>query len=368
MILHLVHDEKIINRTIDVFNSVYPGENIFVVFTKKKFKLVNKTDCVLTVDEFARNYSQIDYSSVVIHYLSSDKIKFVHKYFTISTPVYWIVWGAELYNNMLAYYGFKLYDKESSYFKRPKLPLLKKVKRYIKERSKAARFRKFIFKRVNFMVSDVEGDFEKLVEHLPEMSSKIRKDFIYYPVDTILGKDLIDKSVEGNNIQIGNSASLSNNHEYVMRHLKGLQLGDRSVYVPLSYAGNDENTACVIRTGKELFGSNFKPMTEFLPLGEYTNLMVSFGVALYGNWRQEAVGNILISLYLGAKVFLPACNPVLEWARRRNLIVFELEKITQEELDQPLTDELRQRNREIILSLYNNERMSSLIRELGLRE
>ena len=39
-------------------------------------------------------------------------------------------------------------------------------------------------------------------------------------------------------------------------------------------------------------------MENFLPLKEYNNLMLSFGIAIYGNFRPEAVGNILISIYL----------------------------------------------------------------------
>ena len=43
MKLHLVNDEKIINRTIDIFEEVFPGENLFVVTNRTgAFKWVNK--------------------------------------------------------------------------------------------------------------------------------------------------------------------------------------------------------------------------------------------------------------------------------------------------------------------------------------
>lgn len=32
MRLHIVPDEKVINRCIDAFNSVFPDENVFIVF------------------------------------------------------------------------------------------------------------------------------------------------------------------------------------------------------------------------------------------------------------------------------------------------------------------------------------------------
>lgn len=41
MILHLVNDEKIINRTVRLFESAAPGKHLFVVFaSSKRFKYV----------------------------------------------------------------------------------------------------------------------------------------------------------------------------------------------------------------------------------------------------------------------------------------------------------------------------------------
>ncbi len=186
-------------------------------------------------------------------------------------------------------------------------------------------------------------------------------DFFYYPIESILGTEMMNKWVEGNNIQIGNSASTTNNHEYAMRYLAKLELNDRKVVVPLSYSGTAEYRNSVKKAGTTSFGNNFIPLENFLPLEEYNRLMTSFGVAIYGNWRQEAIGNILISLYLGAKVFLPKVNPVSEWAKRHNLIVFELETISQEAIDTPLDEASRKHNREILLELYSLNRLKSLI-------
>ena len=43
----------------------------------------------------------------------------------------------------------------------------------------------------------------------------------------------------------------------------------------------------------------------------------------------EAIGNIIVALYLGAKVFLSHVNPVYEWAQSHGLTVYELEKLSQ---------------------------------------
>ena len=365
MILHLVHDEKIINRTIDVFNSVFPGKNIFVVFTNTELKLVNKSDNVFVLTEF--NPSQYVFTSVVIHYLNSKKIKFINEFIDKKVPVFWIIWGADLYNDILSQCGFEMFDKTSTYFKSLRVPVFKKWHRHIKNKNRAKRYINFIKNKVQYLVTDTtEIDYDLLTSYVPKLKTIPWKDFFYYPIDVILGTELADKWVEGTNIQIGNSASITNNHEYVMRYLRQINVGERDIYVPLSYAGNAENTACVIRNGKHLFGNNFKPLTDFLPLNEYTRLMTSFNVALYGNWRQEAIGNIIISLYLGAKVFLPKQNPVTLWAEKHHLIVFELEKISQEEFDSPLNKQEQEHNRQILIELYNKDRMVKLIEDLGL--
>ena len=53
MKLHLVNDEKIINRTIDIFEEVFPGENLFVVTNRMgAFKWVSKRNNVLSRREF----------------------------------------------------------------------------------------------------------------------------------------------------------------------------------------------------------------------------------------------------------------------------------------------------------------------------
>ena len=61
MILHLVHDEKIINRTIAIFEEVNPNQNIFVVFTRHQLKYVNKQENVILFKDFEKKYSSEDF-------------------------------------------------------------------------------------------------------------------------------------------------------------------------------------------------------------------------------------------------------------------------------------------------------------------
>lgn len=149
-----------------------------------------------------------------------------------------------------------------------------------------------------------------------------------------------------------------------MSKIASLNLGARKVYVPLSYSCIKRYKRCVLEGGHKLLGDRFCPLLDFMPLEEYNKLQLSISVAIYGNWRQEAAGNILVFLFIGSKVFLSKRNPVYEWALSHGLKVFELEGITQEQLDAPLTASEKISNREIVKNLFTKERLLKLIKDL----
>ena len=364
MILHLVHDEKIINRTMSIFEEVAPKNNLFVVFTRHQLKHVNNLDNVIRFKEFEKKHANTVFSSVIIHFLNSRKIRFINKHVDKNIPINWIIWGNDLYNKLLYPKGFELYDTESSYYKNFKSSFIKNLFYKLIDNFKTIKIEKFISKRIDYVVTDAtEIDYNMLIKYYPKLKNISWKEFFYYPIETILGDELSQKWVEGNTIQIGNSASITNNHEYAMRFLSKLNIGDKHVFVPVSYSGTKDYIESLKNKGNEYFGSNFNALEAFLPLNEYNKLMLSFGIAIYGNFRQEAVGNILISIYMGAKVFLPKRNPMFLWANKLNLIIFELESISQEMIDIPLDDMSRKHNRSTLQKIYNKERLKKLIVE-----
>ena len=120
MILHIMPDEKIINRTIFFFESVFPFQNKYIILLSEDklspVRVDERTDIHVSGAHFDTEYfweqvGNIDmYDKIVIHFLSYDAAKFInkisHKY------LYWIEWGADLYNVFLYRRGFKLYNDE----------------------------------------------------------------------------------------------------------------------------------------------------------------------------------------------------------------------------------------------------------------
>lgn len=364
MKLHLVNDEKIINRTISEFEAVFPGENLWVVTNRRRdFRLVDKRPEVIGRDEFLRHHASRTFHEIYIHLLNPRKMSVLRHVDMTHARVYWIIWGLDLYNKLLVPKGFRLYAPGNSGARDKGIGAL--VKR-LGERLQARRTVRFIERHVNCIVTDTtENDYDYLISYYPRLESKPWKDFFYYPIDVILNDTLMRSHVDGDDIMIGNSASATNNHEMVIDLLSRLDTRGRRIVVPLSYSGRPEYVEAVAARGHDVWGDRFVPLLEFLPLEDYNRQQRATSVALFGNLRQEAIGNILISLYLGAKVFLPQSNPVYAWALGHGLYVFALESLGQQQLDTPLDDARRDENRRILLSLYTRDRMHGLMRRLA---
>lgn len=403
MILHLANDEKIIGRTMEIFEEVYPFGNLWVITNrscKKDLSTIQPTPktehLLLGRKEFLKdvkgNISAVvercgestglsenslpgnglsgSRVNILIHLLNPRKINIVRQIqkalpATCNVKIYWIIWGLDLYNKLLAPAGFEmftsdnvysgLFDKSFGAFNR--IGAAKEAKSTVK----------FIEKSVDYIVTDTtESDYSQLVKYYPQLAAKPWKDFFYYPIDTILGelyyRPLPDNSCK-ETVMVGNSASRTNNHKYLLALLSQFDLGGKKVVVPLSYSGRARYVNEVVAYGKKEV-EGFVPLMKFMPLDEYNRLQSSTAVALFGNLRQEAIGNIMIALYMGAKVFLFESNPVYEWAATHNLKVYPMSALSQVELDTLLPAEDAEHNRSVLRELYSKRRMIQLIKEL----
>lgn len=112
-------------------------------------------------------------------------------------------------------------------------------------------------------------------------------------------------------IQIGNSGDPANDHLGAMELLSRFASENIQVYVPLSY-GDEVYAEEVIEKGKQLFGGKFTPLTQFMAPDEYNRHLASVDVLVLNHRRQQGFGNSVISMYLGAKIFIR--GDVSTWA------------------------------------------------------
>jgi len=361
MILHLFDDEKVVNRCIEIFEKSLPDENNYICFISSSTPYHVSAHNSLT---FIRNINDVDEdvinvtTKVLIHYLSPWKYEFINKFIKKSIPCYWLIWGGDLYNQILQYKGYQLYYTKSclDYYSVAYIYLSKVniYTNYLKQ------LLLFIKERIQYIVA--ECDYDKAKQFISEnINAKQIKGFGYYAIDRILG-DLKGKSIIGNNITIGNSASFTNNHLYAFKFLKKLSIGNRIVSVPLSYGGNTKYKDLIIKRGTRTF-KNFNPIMCFMPLEEYNKFMLGSSVFIFSSWRQEAFGNIVAALYLGAKVFISNRSPLFnELFCIKKLKIFELEKISQTDIDTSMNSYDIINNRIILDNILSEKVIINMIR------
>jgi len=147
-----------------------------------------------------------------------------------------------------------------------------------------------------------------------------------------------------------------------MKKLAKVDYGSRKILMPLSYGGNDYYVNKVIETGKILLGDNYEPIIDFMPLQQYNKLLLSSSTYIYGNFRQEAFGNILTGLYVGATVFMEGTSPLLHDLKQKGFLLFSLDQL-KDKINYHLTNEEIMHNREIALSEYSEEKLMRYIKE-----
>lgn len=369
MKLHLSSDEKVIDRCIESFENVFPGQNRFIVLINKgasprfvKSRLAIFTQYG-TKDFWAAVGPITQYDSIILHSFDLNLARFVKK--VKHERVYWIEWGADLYVKLLAPRGYRLfYENNTDYkFSHIRIPWLiyrcakwLYDKYYINQVIPALKYVKF------FVPDSMEDEYPLLLSYYPELNHLEYVNFYYYPIDEVVQSEMTQIKKLGDNVVVGNSSSVSGNHKEAFERLSGLELENRKIIVPLSY-GNMRYAEYVKECGNSLLGDSFKPITEYLPLYEYNKLLSSSHIFIFPNYRQEGVGNILASLYMGGKVFLNKQNPLLPFYKKLGLTLFDIDELSNDAIRNHLTTEQINKNRDILMRYYSKELQLKLIKD-----
>lgn len=368
MLLHLVHDDKVVPRMITQFEEVCPGNNIYLCLLRAcdnfNLKYLKGNPYVVRSDsDEIRNIPWKKIDKICIHYLSFSKLRYFwklrFKYNLNRCKIIWFIWSGDIYD-ILERKGFQLYTNDNSFLqiRKPSLNGSFSIKSFIKEvtitiRNFIADFSMcyFIDRKFDYIVCNSNDEYELFKKYISFSKCKELLRFGYYPLEDTLGA-LIDENIKGDSIIIGNSASESNNHEYVLSIIEHLNFGDRKVYVPLSY-GNDVKYINIVEKKYRCNLSNAVILKDFLPLEKYHNLLMSCSTFIYGNIRSEAWGNILVALYLGGKVYVSEKSFLSKYLKTEGYKFYILEKI-EETFNLELTEEEKSNNREIAIETWSH--------------
>jgi dTDP-N-acetylfucosamine:lipid II N-acetylfucosaminyltransferase len=381
-ILHLAWDEtKFVLVAAEIFDTCGDLENSFLVLSSssssaKQFLSVRDNITLVskryvTSKAFQEDLARCD--CLVVHSMDGIKARAVMQA-PPDLPIVWSGWGGD-YFDLLPQGGVNLLGPQT----RQLVGFLGKHRRWtprkwgprFKELSRRFRY-EFIYlpriqeaiRRIDFFSSPFPEDFDLLREYFQDDFRPTYTRIFYGSVE----RTYVPGSawVYGENILVGNSATATNNHLEVFSVLAGMDLGARKILVPLSY-GDDEYRDAILDRGKSIFGGRFLPITEFLPLEQYNNLIAQCSVVIMGHKRQQAGGNTATMLYKGAKVFLDEVNTVYQYVRNRGGYVYTLDELKKRGVEAfaPLTEEQKRKNRQVLENYASNEVVLAGVREFA---
>ncbi len=336
-ILHFVGARLFVDGIIETFESVPETANRYVLVTGEwpystaGIRHVDKLEIIRRhSDRHQALLEATDYDVVWVHGASQDSIRFCH----VCSPKAFVVWSTWGYD-YIDYVGRWWFLPSTTWIwlrhtsprqvvKMLALWFIAKVRINRLSRSEHGRF----FRRVDFFscVLQEEGAFIRRL-----VNPQAQQIFYAYLVNlrekARTSGPLVDLDRKG--IWVGNSATLSNNYWDIFPRLVSSR--DYEVIASLVY-GPDGVTRgpyaeMIEAYGRKCLGDRFSAITTFLPLAEYTKVMDKCCCFVFGQLRQQAVGNVLLALKRGGCVFLHRNSPVYAFCLRKGFRVYTLEDI-----------------------------------------
>ncbi len=337
-ILHLCYDGNFIDNSMYVFDRFYPGQNVFflihqkgkdIVFVKRNNYI--RLDCDSDLDYLNRieeNNNRENYDIIVLHGLIRPYLEILKRINAErKMRVYWIYWGYELYRALGEQGKFPLIDNQSPFswltWRTPtRYNCL--VKRLLGWDLYYKNLEEFL-PLCDYFCFWFYEDFLLLKKFYP---NHLKYKFFDYGAlfkNDKIRDETIDFEKNKKEIRISHSASTTANHLTIMKKLRIVDRENEYKKVfPLAY-GSSYVRKIVLKHGKKWFGNQFVPILEYEKEDDYIKSLSKVGIAIFGQLRQEATGNIEPLLGYGAKVFLRKKSPLYQYYKNKGYIVFSIE-------------------------------------------
>lgn len=377
MIVHILPDDKFSDYAIKQFSRENGIENRFVVILEKgqaKCKSIHQKDSVQIIESGShafKNFIDIiyQYKAIIFHNISTPDHATILDKVNSQIKIAWIFWGFEVYNRrstQFKYLGLYSGWKHLRFLMKQALkfvafPLINR-RLYKVDYEIPKRY----FRKVHYCLTDISEDHKIAEKHLKTNFEWLW--YNYYSIEETIGP-LKSESVNGENILVGNSAYLMNNHLEVFKTIKNFDLENRKIIVPLSY-GDQGYARFIKKRGEKILGPAFSPLAEFLPLEEYNRIIQTCRVVIMNQYRHQAMGNIITMLWLGARVYLSEKSSTYKYFKRLGVHVFSVEKDLRKsnsDVFASMPEDLVKINREILFREYGRDNMNVRIRDLILK-
>lgn len=376
-IAQIFDDDKFTDMGIRLFESVYPGQSDYYILKNddQPFRYVTSPMAVgISADtpqqqaEFAA-VIESRCAAVFLHAMSHKRQQMA-LLFSPKIVKVWFIWGYDLYMKW-PWLGRRIFEPLTAQY-------LRKGKSSVYEQIKFSNFTFRLFRKS--FESWFPAPLQKILHRVyPSLFYKavramdvvapivpteyqlvqsmgvypVHAPFTYGNLEDLLGDKIEENVLHSRNILIGNSADPANNHVDVFKKLSGFDLGDRKVYVPLSYAGDQAYKAFVMQKGQEYLGDCFVPLTDFMKLEDYNQIIASCGFVIFNHIRQQGTGNIIAMGAMGAKIFMNPQSPAFQFYKVLGIEIFSTHALTPQALEKNLEAASWQHNRRIYFEQYS---------------
>lgn len=355
MILHLVSDHFVTNSCLRIFKEKLPGQNIVLVFEKFGYKVedgtvVNKQNRKSIAESI--DFSQIKF--VVVSFQTRSKIKFLKEFVPDNIPVIWWTYGIDFYASFLYLRGFSLFYSDPDKYRIGGVlsyPLIKILRLFANIRFRD--LQKTLVDRLVAFVPCIKPEYSLLCKYIDKKIDLLQVHS--YGSSFHFG----GRFAEGNDIAIGHSASISDNHLYALEYLERFDLKESDIYITLSYSNTlPKYTRKVDRCFKRRYKEKVHLIYEMVPKTEYFESLFRYKMVILASWRQEALDNIYTCLQIGIKLVLSDKSIVYAYLKEYGFRIYSLESLTQEDVDTPLSLQDRIHNQKLF-ELFVSERKNN---------
>lgn len=359
-ILHISCDEKFIDMGINAFELAFPNCNKLLLVTDNtdiKHVIFAKREVVSKKDLGGSNKNSDFWKGVdvvVLHSLFTFDLRIPN-----GIRVIWLGFGYDYYDfifdnkaELLSAKNKAFLDKvlinQASYKTKVK-NLLKALLLHEKRKS---RKRRKIIERVDIFCPVLTSEYDAI--NWPTSKKPKLMDWNYGTMEDNWAKEGSHR-VNGNNVLLGNSATITCNH------IDGIDLINQfehnfkgKLIIPLSY-GNQTYKELIKDYLRSNFNGQSQVLEEFMPFDEYSKLISTCSLVVMPHKRQQGLGNILMLLNSGAKVFLDKDNLLYKYLKDMGFVVYSLDEITLNSLHDKLSEQQIEDNRRLLYKIWGRE-------------
>ena len=369
--VHLFPDDKFVDFFCELCEHQFPKESkYFVCSCDNTLKYIKRSDLVKHISPDAAGLEDILNSVstcglLIIHFLTDFGIRLVNRIPYHATLV-WSGWGADYYNRIPNFEDWAYHDQTKAFLaKLYPHQQHNKMEGSLKTEQLDLPLRKAIG-RVDYFSAPIPDDYELMKNAFPWFKAKYIQ-LNYGSVESTFQPGAL--CIRGKNILVGNSATPTNNHLEVFNMLQSIELDDSKIFVPLSYGGLNYLTyrENLINEATDILGKHFSPLINFIPLEEYNRTISSCGIAIMNHRRQQALGNIGMMMYNGAKLFLNREGPVYNFFQKLGAHIYAVDQINygKDFLFEPLTKVQISNNRAILEDFWGHANVENNLRHIA---